>query len=108
MMATREEKGAALRLVQLVTDLRVILTACGLVMGGAGVKVFGDAGVTEARSRAIADSVSKAQTMPVDQKVDALISILVEAFPEVRKAAQDRAKKNADSREVTDALIGAK
>ena len=42
----------------------------------------------------------------VDQKVDALISILVEAFPQVKKAAQERTQKNRDSQDVQAALAG--
>jgi hypothetical protein len=42
----------------------------------------------------------------VDAKVDALISILVEAFPQVKKAAQERTQKNKDSQDVQDALTG--
>ncbi len=42
----------------------------------------------------------------VDRKVDALISILTEAFPEVKKAAQDRAVKEAADRQLKDNLTG--
>lgn len=42
----------------------------------------------------------------VDAKVDALISILVESFPQVKKAAQDRVQKNKDSQDVQAALTG--
>ena len=53
------------------------------------------------------DSVD-AKVEKVDDKVDALISILVEAFPQVKKAAQERTQKNRDSQDVQDALTGDK
>lgn len=53
------------------------------------------------------DSVD-AKVEKVDAKVDALISILVEAFPQVKKAAQERTQKNRDSQDVQDALTGDK
>lgn len=51
------------------------------------------------------DSVAQT-TAKVDEKMNALISILVDAFPQVKTAAQDRTKKNKDSQDVQDALTG--
>lgn len=105
-MTKQEAKDGSMRLIQLITDIRVILTTIGLIAGGAGVKVFGDAGVTAAESRAIADSVARAHIEPVNKEVNALISILTEAFPEVKKAANEYAIKNKENREIRDALSG--
>jgi predicted ATP-dependent endonuclease of OLD family len=42
----------------------------------------------------------------VDAKLDAMIQVMIEAFPEFKKAAKERAQKNTDSKEVQDALTG--
>jgi hypothetical protein len=42
----------------------------------------------------------------LNDKLDALISILVDSSPQVKKAAQDRIQKNKDSQDVKDALAG--
>lgn len=42
----------------------------------------------------------------IDQKFDALISILVESSPEIRRAAQRRIQKDWDSEEVKNSLRG--
>ena len=63
--------------------------------------------VKQASTDVKVDSVD-AKVEKVDAKVDALISILVEAFPQVKRAAQDRTQKNRDSQDVRDALTGVK
>lgn len=65
------------------------------------------------------DSLSKAQELTdqrvetvqqdiekLNDKVDALISILVESSPQIKKAAQARVQKNRDSQDVKNALTG--
>jgi hypothetical protein len=42
----------------------------------------------------------------VDEKLDALISVMAKAFPEFKKAAKERAQENKDSQDVQDALTG--
>jgi len=42
----------------------------------------------------------------VDKKVDALIQVMIVAFPEFKKAAMERAKDNKDSKEVRESLKG--
>jgi hypothetical protein len=42
----------------------------------------------------------------MDDKLDALINVMGDAFPEFKKAAKERAQENRDSREVQDALTG--
>lgn len=42
----------------------------------------------------------------VDAKLDAMIQVMIEAFPEFKKAAQERAQENRDSREVRESLTG--
>lgn len=42
----------------------------------------------------------------LNDKLDALISILVESSPQIKKAAQTRVQKNKDSKDVQDALTG--
>ncbi len=44
----------------------------------------------------------------IDDKMNALIDVLGEAFPEFKKAALERAKENRDSKDVQDALTGGK
>lgn len=44
----------------------------------------------------------------VDEKVDALIDVMRRAFPEFKKAAQEKAAEDRDSKEVRDALTGDK
>lgn len=42
----------------------------------------------------------------VDAKVDALIDVMRRAFPEFKKAAQEKAAEQRDSKEVREALTG--
>jgi hypothetical protein len=42
----------------------------------------------------------------VDAKLDAMIQVMIEAFPQFKKAAQERAEERRDSKEVQDALTG--
>ena len=42
----------------------------------------------------------------VDEKVNALIDVMGRAFPEFKKAAQERAEERRDSKDVQDALTG--
>lgn len=94
-------------LLKMVTDVRLIIaafTAAGVT--GGGMWAYGDAGTTRAEVRAIADSTAKAEVAPVEKKVDALISILVDAFPQVKKSAEDMARKDSTDRAVKRALMG--
>jgi hypothetical protein len=65
------------------------------------------------------DSLAKAQEMTnqkvetvqqdvvkLNDKLDALISILVESSPQIKKAAQSRVQKNKDSQDVKNSLTG--
>lgn len=47
-----------------------------------------------------------AKVEKVDEKLDALIDVMREAFPEFKKAAQERARENKDSKDIKDALQG--
>jgi hypothetical protein len=42
----------------------------------------------------------------VDAKLDAMIQVMIQAFPEFKKAAQERAQENRDSKEVQESLTG--
>jgi hypothetical protein len=42
----------------------------------------------------------------VDAKLDAMIQVMIEAFPEFKKAAQERAQKMTDSKGVRESLTG--
>lgn len=42
----------------------------------------------------------------VDEKLNALIDVMGDAFPEFKKAAKERAQENRDSEDIQDALTG--
>lgn len=42
----------------------------------------------------------------VDEKLNALIQVMSQAFPEFKKAALERARENTDSKEVQESLTG--
>lgn len=56
---------------------------------------------TDQKVEAVQDDVAK-----LNDKLDALISVLVESSPEIKKSAQSRIQKNRDSQDVKDALTG--
>jgi len=49
-----------------------------------------------------------AKTDQIDGKLNALIDVMREAFPEFKKKALERAEDNKDSKDVRDALTGGK
>jgi TolA-binding protein len=57
--------------------------------------------MTDQRVEAVQQNVEK-----LNGKLDALISILVESSPQIKKAAQKRVQKNKDSQDVQNSLTG--
>ena len=58
-------------------------------------------GLADQRVEAVQQNVEK-----LNDKLDALISILVESNPQIKRAAQSRIKKNKDSQDVQNSLNG--
>lgn len=94
---------------------RLILTICTTACGVAYVKANDliDSRIKSVMAPSL-DTLSKKQDstnqriQQVDEKVDALISIIITAFPQVKKAADAKVKEKNDSKAVTDALSGGK
>lgn len=100
------------------------ITALAAAMGGWGwAKSMDTAAVTQAaadsavmRVRREVDPIidtlrrntkaTEAKVTRVDEKLDALIGVMQEAFPQFKRAAKARAQRNMDSREIRDALEG--
>lgn len=57
--------------------------------------------MADQRVEAVQQNVEK-----LNDKLDALISILVESSPQIKKAAQKRVQKNKDSQDVQNSLTG--
>jgi ribosomal protein S13 len=57
--------------------------------------------MTDQKVEAVQQNIEK-----LNDKLDALISILVESSPQIKKAAQSRVQKNKDSQDVKNSLTG--
>lgn len=96
-MTKADAKNAGNRFFQLVTDLRVILAALGILAGGTSMRVFGDAGATRAQVEDIADSISQKQVEPIIRHLARQDTAIIQIKFSLDVMMTDNQKTRADS-----------
>jgi hypothetical protein len=93
----QEMKSMGDRLYDFAKDIRVLIAALGLIVGGTGVKVMGDAGVTKSEAVTISDSVTKTIAAPLISQAKRQDTALMRIFFRQDVQMSDAQKRRADS-----------